>query len=109
MWHRRLEHISIQRIKELVNDGVLGTLDFTDFETRVNCIQGKQTSTHKGGAKRRTEILEIIHSDTCCPNMDIQGPKHFISFINVYSRYMYVYLIHNKYEALDAFKVVRLK
>jgi len=33
LWHRRLGHISIQRIKRLVNDGVLGTLDITDFET----------------------------------------------------------------------------
>ena len=31
LWHRRLGHISIQRIKRLVNDGVLSTLDFTDL------------------------------------------------------------------------------
>ena len=30
LWHQRLGHISIQRIKRLVNDGVLSTLDFTD-------------------------------------------------------------------------------
>ena len=71
LWHRRLGHISIQRIKRLVNDGVLGTLDFTDFETCVNCIKGKQTNKYKKGAKRSSEILEIIHSDICCPNMDI--------------------------------------
>ena len=40
-WHRRLGHISIDRIKRLVNDGVLSTLDFIDFETCVNCIKGK--------------------------------------------------------------------
>ena len=33
LWHRRLGHISIERIKRLVNEGVLNTLDFTDFET----------------------------------------------------------------------------
>jgi len=71
LWHRRLGHISIQRIKRLVNDGVLGTLDFPDFETCVNCIKGKQTNKYKKGARRSSEILEIIHSDICCPNMDI--------------------------------------
>ena len=30
LWHQRLGHISIQRIKRLVNR-VLSTLDFTDF------------------------------------------------------------------------------
>ena len=79
LWHRRLGHISIQRIKRLVNDGVLSTLDFTDFHTCVDCIKGKQTNKSKKGAKRSTDILEIIHSDICCPDMDAYGPKYFIS------------------------------
>ncbi|RVW67331.1 Retrovirus-related Pol polyprotein from transposon TNT 1-94 [Vitis vinifera] len=107
LWHRRLGHISIQRIKRLVNDGVLSTLDFTDFHTCVDCIKGKQTNKSKKGAKRSTDILEIIHSDICCPSMDAYGPKYFISFIDDYSRYMYVYLLHNKNEALGAFKVFK--
>ena len=39
LWHRRLGHISIDRIKRLVNDRVLNTLDYTDFETCVDCIK----------------------------------------------------------------------
>ena len=57
LWHRRLGHISIERIKKLVNDGVLSTLDFADFETRVNCIKGKQTNKSTKGAKRSTNLL----------------------------------------------------
>ncbi|XP_022867375.1 uncharacterized protein LOC111387092 [Olea europaea var. sylvestris] len=41
LWHRRLRHISTDRIKRLVNDGILSTLDFTDFDTCVDCIKGK--------------------------------------------------------------------
>ena len=40
-WHWRLGHISTDIIKRLVNDGVLITLDFTDFDTCVDCIKGK--------------------------------------------------------------------
>ena len=40
LWHRRLGHISIDRIKRLVKDGVLSTLDYTDLETCVDCIKG---------------------------------------------------------------------
>ena len=75
LWHRRLGHIYIQRIKRLVNDGVLNTLDFTDFHTCVDCIKGKQTNKSKKGAKRSTNILEIIHLDICCPDMDVYGLK----------------------------------
>ena len=31
LWHRRLGHIPIERMKKLVNDGVLSTLDFANF------------------------------------------------------------------------------
>ncbi|KAL4304232.1 hypothetical protein GQ457_10G014510 [Hibiscus cannabinus] len=107
LWHRRLGHISIERIKRLVNDGVLNTLDFTDFDTCVDCIKGKQTNKSKKGAKRSSTILEIIHSDICCPDMDVQGQKYFITFIDDYSRYMYLYMLHHKSEALEAFKVFK--
>ncbi|KAL4383566.1 hypothetical protein GQ457_15G010160 [Hibiscus cannabinus] len=107
LWHRRLGHISIERIKRLVNDGVLNTLDFTDFDTCVDCIKGKQTNKSKKGAKRSSTILEIIHSDICYPDMDVQGQKYFITFIDDYSRYMYLYMLHHKSEASKAFKVFK--
>ena len=40
LWHQRLKHISIERIKRLVNDGVLSALDFIDFDTCMDCIKG---------------------------------------------------------------------
>lgn len=107
LWHRRLGHISIDRIKRLVNDGVLSTLDFTDFETCVDCIKGKQTNKSKRSATRSSTILEIIHTDICSLDMDSHGQKYFISFIDDFSRYMYLYILHNKNEALDAFKVFK--
>jgi transposase InsO family protein len=107
LWHRRLGHISIERIKRLVNEGILNTLDFTDFETCVDCIKGKQTNKSKKCANRSSDILEIIHTDICNPDMDSHGQKYFISLIDDYSRYMYVYMLYNKNEALDAFKIFK--
>ena len=39
--------------------------------------------------------------------MDSHCKKFFISFIDDYSRYMYLYMLHNKNEALDVFKVFK--
>ena len=75
LWHRRLGHISIDRIKRLVNDGVLSIVDFTDFEICVDCIKGKQTNKSKRGATRSFAILEIIHTDICSLDMDSHGKK----------------------------------
>ena len=109
LWQTRLGHIFIERIKRLVNDGVLKTLDFTDFSTCVDCIKGKQTNKIKKGARRSSNILEIVHTDICGPFSDVclNGQRYFISFIDDYSRYMYLYLLYDKGEALDTFKVYK--
>ena len=84
LWHWRLGHISTNKIKRLVSDGVRSTLDFTDFDTCVDCIKGKQTNKSKKGAKRSSTILEIILSNIFCLYMDAYGQKYFITFIDNY-------------------------
>jgi len=36
----------------------------------------------KKGANKGSSILEIIHIDICCPDMDARGQKYFITFID---------------------------
>ena len=73
----------------------------------MDFIKGKQTNKSKKGANRSSTILEIIHSDICYPDMDAYGQKYFITFIDDYSRFMYLYMLYNKNKALDAFKVFK--
>ena len=54
-------------------------------------------------------MLEIIHIDIYCPNMDGSDPKYFITFIDDYSHYMYLYMLRSKDEALETFKVFKAK
>ena len=56
---------------------------------------------------RRIQLLEIIHTDLCGP-FDVPsfgGEKYFITFINDFSRYGYVYLLHEKSQSVDAQEV----
>lgn len=105
LWHRRLGHFSKERIQRLVNEGVLGKIDFTDFGTCVECIKAKHTNTSKKGAKRSNDLLEIVHTDICGPfSPCITGEKYFAIFIDDYSRYMYLYLLFEKGDVFQAFK-----
>jgi transposase InsO family protein len=105
LWHRRLGHISEKRIKRLVNEGILQSLDFTDNDPCVDCIKAKHTNTYKEGAKRSSEILEIVHTDVCGPFPPCYtGEKYFVTFIDDYSRYMYLYLIFEKSDVFQMFK-----
>ena len=105
--HRRLGHISIQRIKRLVNEGVLSALDFIDFETCLDCIKGKYTNKSKKGATRSEHLLGLIHTYICYPDMDGSNSRYFITFIDVFSRYMYLYMLHSKDEVLETFKAFK--
>ena len=52
-------------------------------------------------------MLECIHTDNWgpYPTPIINGDKYFITFINNFSRYSYVYLIHEMSETLNVFKI----
>ena len=52
LWHKRLGHISKERLERLVKNEILPDLDFTDFGVCVDCIKGKQTKHTKKGATR---------------------------------------------------------
>ena len=42
LWHKRLGHISKERIVRLINSEILSHLDFTDWNDKcVDCIKGK--------------------------------------------------------------------
>ncbi|KAD3337505.1 hypothetical protein E3N88_33025 [Mikania micrantha] len=106
LWHQRLGHISRDRLSRLVKDEVLPSLDFTDFGTCVKCLKGKMTTKTKKGATRSSNLLEIIHTDISGPYTIAGITEHtsFITFIDDYSRYMYLYLIKDKSESLTTFK-----
>ncbi|KAK9672915.1 hypothetical protein RND81_12G134500 [Saponaria officinalis] len=107
--HVRLGHVSKERIQRLVSNDILDSVDFTDFDICVSCIKGKQTKVKRLGANRATDVLELIHTDICgpFPTASWNGQRYFISFIDDYSRFGYLYLIHEKSESLDMFKAFK--
>ena len=111
LWHKRLGHISKRRIERLMSDGILDSLDFEDFEICTNCIKGKQTNTRRFGANRATDVLELIHTDICGPFLKVSwnGQQYFITFIDDFSCYGYLYLIHEKSQSLEVFKSFKVE
>ncbi|RDX74296.1 hypothetical protein CR513_45977, partial [Mucuna pruriens] len=111
LWHKRLGHISKQRIQRLVSDEILEPLDLSNLEVCVECIKGKRTNIRKLGAERAKDVLELIHTDICgpFPTASWNGQQYFITFIDDYSRYGYLYLIHEKSQSLDVFKSFKVE
>ena len=111
LWHKRLGHISKQRIERLVFEGISNDIDLIEFNVCINCIKGKQNKAKKIGAHRSSDVLELVHTNICgsFPKPSWNSQQYFTSFIDEYSRYGYLYLIHEKSEALDMFKIFKVK
>ena len=107
LWHKHLGHISRERIQILIKNEIIPYLDFTDLNICVDYIKGKQTKQTKKRAIRSTQILEIVHIDIC-GSFDVNSfrkEKYFIIFIDDYSHYSYVYLLHEKSQAVDVLEI----
>ena len=110
LWHKRLGHISRDKMQRLIKEGVLHDLDFLDFDTCVDCIKGKLPARARKGKKgRKQDVLEMIYTDICGPITPsaIGGYKYFITFIDDCSRFGWVELLAEKSESLSAFKTFK--
>ena len=83
LWHCRLGHIGVKRMKKLHADGLLESLDYESFDTCEPCLMGKMTKTPLSGTMERAiDLLEIIHIDVCSP-MSVEargGYRYFQTF-----------------------------
>ncbi|RDX64091.1 hypothetical protein CR513_57388, partial [Mucuna pruriens] len=72
----------------------------------LRVLQKGLLNERKLGAKRAKNVLELIHTDIYGPFLTASwnGQQYFITFIDDYSRYDYLYLIHEKSQSLDVFK-----
>ena len=107
LWHKRLGHISKDRVERLIKTNILPALK-NDLETCVDCCRGKMTKIRKKTAVRSSDLLEVIHTDVSGPyTATLCRNFYFITFIDDYSRYGYLCLIKEKAESLDKFQIFR--
>ena len=93
LWHCRLGHIGVKRMKKLHAYGLLESLHYESFDTCEPCLMGKMTKTpFCGTMERANDLLEIIHTDVCGP-MSVEARAeyyHFLTFTDDLSRYGYI-------------------
>ena len=53
LWHCRLGHIDVKRMKKLHADGLLESLDYESLGTCEPCLMGKMTKTPFSGTMER--------------------------------------------------------
>ena len=110
LWHFRFRHLNFGGLKLLHTKNMVKGFPLIDKPDKVceGCIFGKQ---HRetflvGKSYRACTPLEIMQSDICGPmqTTSIGGCNYFLTFIDDYSRKIWVYILKHKYDAFSCFQ-----
>ena len=108
----RFGHLNFDSLRFFANKRMVGGLRNIRNPDRVCdiCVLGKQhrDTFQIGKSWRVRRPLKIIHSDFC--TMEILsngGCRYFITFIDEFSRKYWVYLLRQKFDACDTFKICK--
>ena len=107
IWHLRLGHISERGFKELEKQGVLGNEKLGNLDFCEDCVLGKATrSSFKRSVHKSKDKLEYVHSNLwgLAQQISLGGNSYFLSFIDDYSRKVWVYTLKSKDQVFDKFK-----
>ena len=107
LWHSRLGHASISRVKQLVSRGLLGSVSNKSFDCMP--VQfGKQTTlSFNNSVSHALSSFDLIHSDVWGPSpISTPGGSHyFVIFLDYFSRYTWIYLFKNHSELYQIYRV----
>ena len=110
LWHKGIGHVNYQRLQDLQSKQVVFRLPkFSGLKAQIcEAYQlGKQDRLPFPNERHRSRNkLDLIHSNVwgTTQNVSLGGSRYFISFIDDYTRHMWIYLIEKKSEVFDCFQ-----
>lgn len=106
-WHRRLGHLNFDYLLKLRDGAAMGV----SFQERGLsdcdiCVMAKHCKNpFRASESRAKEILELVHSDLCyVGDNSIGGAKYFLTFIDDYTRMIFIYFLKLKTQVTEAFR-----
>lgn len=108
LWHQRMAHLNFTDLNKLPEcaEGVKLLENKNKMICEV-CQEGKQSRLQfPTGGSRAKKPLDLIHSDVCGPLevKSLGGARYFLTFIDDYTRKVFVYFLHNKSDVFTKFK-----
>ena len=99
------------RSRRMVTGGLISPLDVTALPVCEPCLEGKMTMRpFQAKGYRAKEVLNLVHTNLGGPiSTGARGYEYFITFIDDYSRYGYIYLMRHKSEAFEKFKEFKVE
>lgn len=108
LWHEHLGHVNFRSIQLMVNNGLIKDCRKNHTAKCLTCSKCKSTKKPFKTVERTSTLLQLIHTDICEMNyLSCHGKRYFITFIDDYSRYTYVFPLKTKDETFETFKTYK--
>ena len=113
IWHEIFGHLNFKYFQQLHNDKMVEGLPLIQTSNGVcsGCLVGKHPKKRYevGKAHRAASILDLIHSVVAepIPTKCINGCRYFLTFIDDFSRYSWIYFMKQKSKVFGTFKVFK--
>nr|KYP68042.1 Retrovirus-related Pol polyprotein from transposon TNT 1-94 [Cajanus cajan] len=110
LWHYRFGHLNFKDLHTLKSKSLVKGLPHINQPSEVckECLECKQSrnSFKQHVSIKSKEKLEVVYSDVCDPiqTESLGGNRYFVSFIDDFSRKLWIYLIKRKSEVLEVFE-----
>ena len=110
LWHSRLGHVSASRLRFLVSTGDLGNLNSQDISDCSGCKLAKFSALpfHKSVSSSLAPF-DLVHSDVWgpAPVSTKGGSRYYVSFVDDFTRYTWVYLMKRRSDFLSIYRDFR--
>ena len=110
MWHRHLGHPNSDVLRTLFNYGLLGNKACSSIDLSFDCTSCKlgksKVLPFPYHASRASRCFELIHSDVwgIAPVVFHAHYKYFVTFIDDFSRFTWVYFLRAKGKVFSVFQ-----
>ena len=109
-WHKRFGHLGVQNLQKLAKENLVDGYDYDkskDIDFCESCMEGKhhRSKFPVNESGRAKEPLDLVHSDVCgkMSTKSLSGTEYFLTFIDDYTHYVWVYVLKHKDEVFSKF------
>ena len=108
LWHLKFGHVSFNKVSFMPKNDLI-PICFQQSHNYNTCMLNKITRTSFKSVERKSKILDLVHSELCDfhSTPSLGNKRYVITFIDDYSKFLYIYLLHTKDEALNFFKAYK--
>ncbi|KAJ0445113.1 putative RNA-directed DNA polymerase [Helianthus annuus] len=113
LWHARLSHVGYDRLEVMMKKELVRGLPSLEIKKEVVCAGCQYGKAHQLpyelSEHKTKELLEIIHSDVLGPIKQASntGKRYMVSFIDDYTRYVWLDFMQEKSEVFSKFKLFK--